>query len=178
MRHFNGLLLAGIIWAFFVLIYQPAKALDDFDLARYGPDDNIKVLRTDFIVKIVTYNNADRLNTSFEESSGTKLEKDQGIRGYATVRADEDVCFVHIIPAEIWDDREAMAIMGHEIYHCALAKHKDLVSNDDIKKKDDIKKEALSEEDIIEQLYIEDRLLELEWLKDEYKEMGIIIDAN
>jgi hypothetical protein len=82
---------------------------------------------------------------------------------------DEDVCFVHIIPPEIWDDRESMAIMGHEIYHCALADHRDVILNETA----EVETEELVKGDV-EDLYAQDRLLELEWLQQDYDDMGIV----
>jgi hypothetical protein len=164
-----------ITWVYFTLaaiticFYSQANALDDFDLAKYGPEDTIEVKRNNFIVKLVTYSSMDQLNESFEEASGMELGEEDGVRGFATVHETEDVCYVHIMPAQIWDDREAMAIMGHEIYHCALAKHKDLFKEDEYEY--EYEDEAMSDE----QLYAEDRLLELEWLKEDYLEMGIVI---
>jgi len=173
-----------ITWVYFTLaaiticFYSQANALDDFDLAKYGPEDTIEVKRNSFIVKLITYTSEARLNKAFEEASGMELGEEDGVRGYATVSEGEDVCFVHIMPAKIWDDREAMAIMGHEIYHCALAKHKDLFKEK--QEAEEIKeKEAVSDEQpSIEDLFTEDRLLELEWLKEDYLEMGIVITED
>jgi hypothetical protein len=159
------------------LLTLPIQALDDFDLAKYGPDDTIEVGRTQFIVKLVLYANGDRLNKAFEEQTGEDLPEGSGIRGFAVVAESQDVCFVHIEAATIWDDREAMAIMGHEVYHCALSSHKDLMEEE--REAEEERKQAVDKPNQdIEDLYAEDRRLELEWLKDEYEKMGIIIDAE
>jgi hypothetical protein len=171
-----GAIVAVMLWIGLLILisYNPTvKALDDFDLAKYGNDDIIEVGRTDFIVKLIIYDDRDKLNKAFEKANGSALPSGAGIRGFANVNPVEDVCFVHIIPADIWDNREAMAIMGHEIYHCALADHHD------VNKVDVIPNEPLEENKDpvdIEDLYAEDRRLELEWLKTDYEDMGIVID--
>ena len=173
-----GVIVGLMLWACLLVLvsYTPtAKALDDFDLAKYGSGDTIEVLRTDFIVKLIIYDDRDKLNKAFEKANGSALPSGAGIRGFANVNPVEDVCFVHIIPADIWDNREAMAIMGHEIYHCALSDHKDV--NKVVVIPNEENKEPLASEPVdIEDLYAEDRRLELEWLKDEYADMGIVID--
>jgi len=146
--------MKSLFLAFFILLTTPLYALDDFDLAKYGADEKIKIEREGFVVKLVLY--------KFQE----KLDDESGIRGFAQMSEGEDVCYVHIIPAEIWDDREALTIMGHEIYHCALADHKDLIEDTYIEDK------GLNSEDLLSK----DRELELEWLSEDYIEMGIEID--
>jgi hypothetical protein len=152
--------------------------LDDFDLYKYGPDDTVEVTRTAFIVKLVLYKTRNRLNNAFEEATKDSLPDGSGVRGFALVRDDQDVCFVHIIPAEIWDDREAMAIMGHEIYHCALADHNDVIDEtaETAETDKEVDEEQPAGEVDIEDLYADDRRLELEWLKDDYEDMGIKMD--
>jgi len=145
----------------FALLMGKAQALDDFDLAKYGPEDAIKIERTEFIVKIITYPNRDRLNKAFNLVAAEELPEGSGARGFTNVRGDEDVCYVHIIPAGIWDDREAMAIMGHEVYHCTLADHTNVL---------------VATGGDTEDLYAADRELELEWLKQDYEDMGIEVD--
>ena len=175
----KGIAIAIATWmALSVLIVftNSANALDDFDLAKYGPDDTIEVTRKEFIVKLVLYATDDRLTKAFEESIGEPLPEGSGIRGFAIVSPEQDVCFVHIKPADIWDDREAMAIMGHEIYHCALSSHANLME-EDMNKEEEEEKNAVEgggNQDI-EDLYAEDRRLELEWLKEDYEKMGIVI---
>jgi len=121
----------------------------------------IKIERTEFIVKIITYPNRDRLNKAFNLVAAEELPEGSGVRGFTNVRGDEDVCYVHIIPAGIWDDREAMAIMGHEVYHCTLADHTNVL---------------VATGGDTEDLYAADRELELEWLKQDYEDMGIEVD--
>jgi hypothetical protein len=75
-----------------------------------------------------------------------------------------------------------MAIMGHELYHCLLSDHKDItVAKEKEEETDETAasgKEPSQQKILqdIEDLYAEDRRLELEWLKEEYEEMGIVID--
>ena len=73
---------------------------------------------------------------------------------------------------ELWDDRESLTIIGHEIMHCALSDHRDVIINETAEV-DTTEKEVLGD---IEDLYAQDRLLELEWLKEDYAEMGIVVD--
>jgi len=159
-------------WLVAAIVYSQAEALDDFDLAKYGDNDIVEIGRNNFIVKLITYTNRQRLTEAFEKANGITLEEGTGIRGFAVMSDVEDVCFVHIIPASIWDDREAMAIMGHEIYHCAMADHKNVIINDTAGKIDE-QKQVLGD---IEDLYAKDRELELEWLKEDYNDMGIQIN--
>ena len=159
-------------WLVVAIVYSQAEALDDFDLAKYGDNDIVEIGRNNFIVKLITYTNRQRLTEAFEKANGITLEEGTGIRGFAVMSDVEDVCYVHIIPAGIWDDRESMAIMGHEIYHCAMADHKNVIIND-IAESIETEKEVLGN---IEDLYTQDRLLELEWLKKDYDDMGIKID--
>ena len=155
------MVLAPTVIVGFALFMGKAMALDDFDLAKYGPEDKVEVSRTDFIIKIVTYTNREELNKAFELATKDPMPDGAGVRGFTNVRADEDVCYVHVIPADLWDDREAMAIMGHEVYHCTLADHTDVL---------------VATVDSTEDLYSADRELELEWLKKDYEDMGIEVD--
>jgi len=161
--------MKSLFLAFFILLTTPLYALDDFDLARYGPDAKIEIERKSFIVKLILYNTDIELNRAYEKETKTKLKADSGIRGYTTVNDNEDVCYVSLVPPKLWDDREALTIMGHEIYHCTLAKHNKVVES--IKEND-----GTNESIDIEDLYAEDRRLELEWLRDDYEDMGIKID--
>jgi len=151
----------SLLLAFFLLLTTPLYALDDFDLAKYGPDSRIDINRTGFVVKLILYRTQEELDVAYEHITDTKLEEGKGIRGFATVSIEDDVCFVHLIPAQFWDDRESLTIMGHEIYHCALASHKDMETE---------------EEESYDSLYEQDRQLELEWLREDYEDMGIKID--
>jgi hypothetical protein len=169
----QGLLLTALLWVSLALGGKYAYALDDFDLAKYGPDEKVDFQRAEFILKIVTYTNRDRLNQAFEKATGKPLPEGSGIRGFTNVRPDEDICWVHIILADVWDDREAMAIMGHEVYHCTLADHKDVMVAEEVPEAP--KDTALKDADI-EDLYAEDRRLELEWLREDYEKMGIEVD--
>jgi hypothetical protein len=163
---------AAIVWLFASLVYNQAYALDDFDLMKYGPEDTIDIKRTEFIVKFIVYKFPERLNKAFEDSNGEKLPEGSSVRGFAVVNPEEDVCFVHIIAPELWDDRESLTIIGHEIMHCALSDHRDVIINETAEV-DTTEKEVLGD---IEDLYAQDRLLELEWLKEDYAEMGIVVD--
>ena len=169
MRVFDKIVITFFVWFTFALIYSQVEALDDFNLAKYGGDDTSEIGRTNFIVKLILYKFPERLNEAFEKNTGEKLPDGAGVRGFAVVSPDEDVCFVHIIPAEIWDDREAMTIMGHEIYHCAMANHKNVIINGTAKL--DIINDTKGD---VEDLYAQDRELELEWLKQDYNDMGIV----
>ena len=172
-------MIRGIVASLSLLVSGSSLSLDDFDLAKYGPDDKISITRSEFIVKFITYKTRRELTTTFEEISGKELEEG-GIRGFAVSSKEDDVCYVHIQPAKIWDDREDMAILGHEIYHCALAEHEDIFGEESEEEEEEkaVKEEPIKEEGEkdIEDLYAEDRRLELEWLKEDYENMGIAID--
>jgi len=94
-------------------------ALDDFDMVYFG-EDKIIVKREEVIIKMVTYNNEEEINKAYQELSG--LDK-SAVRSFAQVSPDIPICYIHYVPAKIWDDRENLAIMGHELYHCLLAEH-------------------------------------------------------
>lgn len=104
-----------------LFMYTTVYSLDDFDLYRYGVDETITVKRTSFIVKFVLYDTEEELNDVYYRDQERKAG--EGVRAFTYSTEDEDVCYVHIKLAELWDDRESMTIMGHEIYHCALARH-------------------------------------------------------
>jgi hypothetical protein len=104
------------------------KALDDFDLMKYGQDVSLETKRTDVIVKMVFYKDEEAINDEFIKINGgiEQLGKEfNGVRGFAMVNDTTDVCYIHMMEANIWDDRENMAILGHEMYHCLLADHKE-----------------------------------------------------
>jgi len=173
LRNITIIVLTWVVFSCWLFVSPYAFALDDFDLAKYGSDDKIEVKRTEFIVKLVLYTSDEELNKSYEKVTETTLGEGEGVRGFASVHSLEDVCYVHIMAAKIWDDREAMAIMGHEVYHCALSQHETIVG---VSTEKPI--EEGTEEQEIESLYDEDRKLELEWLSEDYEKMGIVITED
>ena len=110
-----GLLLSLNVVAFI----SEANALDDFDLAYYGDTAQVEIKRTDFIVKLVIYKTPEELLAKYKELTGE--EKD--VVAFAQIHENNPTCYIHLVPATIWDDREDMAVLGHEVYHCALAIH-------------------------------------------------------
>lgn len=107
---------------FCALIFPKAStALDDFNMYRYGDDAKIKIERKEFIVKFVIYDTEEELQDEFFD--GEKPPEGLGVRAFTMVSPSSDVCYIHLKLAKIWDDRESMAILGHELYHCALAEH-------------------------------------------------------
>ena len=179
----HGILIAATLWLTLATLGNYANALDDFDLMKYGPDDTIEVGRSEVIVKMVLYDNQRKLDEAFNGASEEPMPEGSGVRGFAVVAPSQDVCFIHIIPAKIWDDREAMAIMGHELYHCLLSDHQNPNVAQETTETETEETAASGKETSqqkilqdIEDLYDEDRRLELEWLKEEYEEMGIVID--
>ena len=102
-----------------LIISLNVLALDDFDLYRYGPTAILEPERTGFVLKLIIYDTETELQASFEEFSGKKDE----IRAFTQTLAGDDMCYVHIVKAELWDNREALAILGHEVYHCTFATH-------------------------------------------------------
>jgi len=181
----QGIIIAATLWLTLATLGNYANALDDFDLMKYGPDDTVEVGRSEVIVKMVLYDNQRKLNEAFNGASEDPMPEGTGVRGFAVVAPSQDVCFIHIIPAQIWDDREAMAIMGHEVYHCLLSDHRDITEKEETAEvindnKDEQAKGKIEVEipQDIEDLYAEDRKLELEWLRDDYEDMGIKIDES
>lgn len=153
-------------------------ALDDFDLYRYG-DTKIKIERPNFIVKLILFDTAEELVKAYSKVTGVPIEE-ANVRAFTSVSPTNDVCLINIVAPKFWDDREALTIIGHELMHCGLANHQDASAELAEKKKqweDDEKNRAANEElQTIEDLYAEDRRLELEWLKEDYEKMGIVID--
>jgi len=100
--------------------YSNVLALDDFNMASFGPDAKIEVKRTEVILKVVIHKDEQSLNNAYWKH--TKKYGKQ-VLGFALVHPSVDTCYVHIMVPDKWDDREALAIMGHEVYHCLLAEH-------------------------------------------------------
>jgi len=154
-------------------------ALDDFDLYKYG-DTKLEIERQNFIVKLVLFKDNEALTKEYSKVTGTPIEE-SNIRAFTSVSPTNDVCFINIVAPKIWDDREALTIIGHELMHCGLAKHQDASAEIAEREKEwdeKQKNKAATEEELqtIEDLYAEDRKLELEWLKEDYEKMGIVID--
>lgn len=137
------------------LLVTNVFALDDFDLYRYGPNDKLIVEREAFVLKFVFYDSFESLQVGFRKVTGDKKEGE--VRGFTMVSRTQDVCTVHVVKPKIWDDRENLTILGHEVYHCTFANHTTVVADKDQEKTDEDK------------LLEEDRRLELEGLKEECK---------
>lgn len=105
-----------------LLLSFSAVALDDFNLRYFGTNDIIKIGRTEFVLKIQLYDDEQALLEAYAEATGT----DREVAGFTQFSSENPVCYVHIVPAGLWDDREKMTILGHEIYHCMLATHKEM----------------------------------------------------
>jgi len=118
------------------LLVTNVFALDDFDLYRYGPDAKLNIEREAFVTKIVFYDSFEDLQVAFKKA--TRNKKAGEVRGFTMVSRGQDVCVIHVERPKIWDDREAMAIMGHEIYHCTFADHKKVVVDQDHEDKKDL----------------------------------------
>ena len=104
---------------FGLLLSLNVLALDDFDLKYYGDTANVEIQRTDFIVKLIIYKTPKELLAKYKELTGEENE----VVAFAQIHEDNPTCYIHLVPAELWDDREEMTILGHEVYHCALATH-------------------------------------------------------
>jgi len=113
---FVSFLLSGCVNSGF----RNVLALDDFNMASFGPDAKIEVKRTEVILKVVAHKDKHSLNKAY-----WKYTKKYGkqVLGFALVHPSVDTCYVHTLVPEKWDNREALAIMGHEVYHCLLADH-------------------------------------------------------
>ncbi|MBT6471604.1 MAG: hypothetical protein HOK52_10130 [Candidatus Marinimicrobia bacterium] len=178
----------GVFLFCLLVLPKTTLALDDFDLYRYGDDEKVKIGRKNFIVKFIIYDSEDELNDAYyldeERTEG------EGVKAFSLSTEEEDVCYVHIKPAKKWDDRESMAIMGHEVYHCALARHRVATYDGEVETDDGVlqglrtRQKSFSKQPANkpckkksrEELLAEDRLLELEWLREDYEKMGIVID--
>jgi hypothetical protein len=163
--------LVGFMVSFSVL------ALDDFDLYKYGPDATVEIERVGVVLKVVLYKEPEELNKAWNKSTGENGNENSSVRAFTQTREGDDVCAVHFIPPTIWDDRETLAIMGHEILHCLGANHQNAAEEIAKKKKERENKYGANEESD-EDLLAEDRRLELEWLREDYKQLGIIIDSD
>lgn len=109
------------------LLIQPVAALDDYDLRYFGSDAKIEIGRTEVIVKMVFHPDDETLNDEWMKYNEQDKfnENFLGIRGFTLVNSEDPVCYIHMEKAEIWDDRENMTILGHEMYHCLLAHHRE-----------------------------------------------------
>jgi hypothetical protein len=160
-------------------------ALDDFDLYRYG-DTRVEIERTAFILKFVFYNNEKDLNKAFREATEAPEDQEGEVRAFTQTREGDDVCTIHIVPPTTWDDRESLAILGHESLHCTYASHQDAAAEIEEQKKDwedkmkaEEKHKAIIDKEVsFEDLFAEDRRLELEWLRADYEALGIVIDEE
>ena len=98
-----------------------AENKDSYQLRYFGEEDKVVPIRKTFTVELVFYDNEEQLQSAWDIIDGSK----KAIRGFALVSRKSDKCFINIIPPKIWDDREAMVILGHELMHCTFATHKD-----------------------------------------------------
>lgn len=98
-------------------------ALDDFDLYQYG-DTKLKIERTEFIVKLTLFDTEAELVKEYAKVTDTPVEE-VNVRAFTLVSPLDDVCYITIVKPKLWDNREALTIIGHELMHCGLAKHQD-----------------------------------------------------
>jgi len=98
-----------------------AENKDSYDMQYFGEDAKLEMKRLKFEVEIVLWDTQEQL------TEGWKVFKEptpgHTIRGFTLVNPMSKKCFINIIPPKIWDDRETMAIVGHELFHCTLADH-------------------------------------------------------
>jgi hypothetical protein len=164
-------IVSSILWS------TKSEALDDFDIIRYGPDVKVEIGRTDFIVKFKAYKDNDELNREYQKETG---DRESAIAGYSLSHPSYDVCEVHMVMPKIWDDHEALTILGHEVLHCTLADHADEEGNDiadSILGTTPLYQVPMNQDLLTdEELLAEDRKLELEWLREDYEKMGIVVD--
>lgn len=107
---------------------SPVTAQDNYDLAYYGDTETVDIERTSFAVQIKVYDTAEELQAYYNtimEIEPENVSPNDLIRGFTITRRDQPVCYIHIVNPYIWDNRESMAIIGHELLHCTLARHKD-----------------------------------------------------
>ncbi|MCS5550283.1 MAG: hypothetical protein NZ811_02075 [Gammaproteobacteria bacterium] len=136
-----------------LLLSLNVLAIDDFDLYRYGADDKIEVGRAGFVLKLVFYDTFEELQVAFKKSAPTAEGE---VRGFTYVSEHSDVCTVHIVKTNVWDDREALTILGHEVYHCTYANHKTVVTEKEVEEAPPV--------DPLDEL---DKKLELDMLKED-----------
>jgi len=144
-----------IKFLFASLLALNVLALDDFDLYRYGPEDKIEVGRAGFVLKLVFYDTFEELQVAFKKGAPTAEGE---VRGFTFVSEFSDVCVVHMVKTTMWDDREALTILGHEVFHCTYANHKTVVTE---------KEEVVITEEEVDPLDEEDKKLELDMLKED-----------
>lgn len=147
-----------------MLISFNVLALDDFDLYRYGPGDKMDIVRNAFVFKIVFYETHEELQKAFNNLPGTNNGE---VRGFTMVSEFNDVCTTHVVKPKIWDDREAMAIMGHEVYHCTYADHKVVASIEETHKEEEVESDS--------ELEAKDKELEMDGFKEECNS-NVIVD--
>lgn len=110
----------------FILLPFLVIAADDWNLAYYGEDSKVEPKRWNVEVNIFPHKDMKSLNDAWDKLDGYKKENNRvgaEVRAFTLVSNTDRRCFVHIIPAKHWDQRDEMAALGHEIYHCLLAEH-------------------------------------------------------
>lgn len=111
----------AIIITLLLSLTAHAENRDTYQLKYFGKDDKVVPIRTKFSVELIFYEDEEQLQSTWDIVDGRDIE----VRGFALVNKHIDTCFINIVPPKIWDDRETMIILGHELMHCTLAKHKE-----------------------------------------------------
>jgi len=96
---------------------------DNYDLAYFGQDAKVIPKRSDFTVHLYVALTDEDMQALWKEFNKDPDKKSWHVKGFALVNEETAKCIVVIPPPSSWDDRETLAILGHEILHCTGAVH-------------------------------------------------------
>ena len=114
------LILIGLI-AFFAI--QCVDAKDDYDMAYFGKDAKIETTFSQFSATVSFVEKDEDIQKMWKSiQHKDDPRKNWEVRGFALVNADGR-CIVVIPKINHWDERDKLAILGHEILHCLGGEH-------------------------------------------------------
>ena len=114
--------MVKVIWG--LLIALSVHALDDYDLAYFGKDSKVEVpLQQNLIAGINFVENDEQLNVLWKavNEPGTDMYN-WTVKGFSIVGKDGG-CIIVVPKLNNWDERDKLAILGHEVLHCLGGEH-------------------------------------------------------
>ena len=107
---------------FFVI--QCVDAADDYDMAYFGEDAKIEFTREKFSATVGFANSHEELQLMWKAvQEPTSKKYNWVVKGFTLVAEELNKCIVVVPKFEHWDERDKLAILGHEILHCMGASH-------------------------------------------------------
>jgi len=114
--------MVKVIWG--LLLAFSVHALDDYDLAYFGKDSKVEVpLQQNLIAGINFVENEEELNVLWKavNEPGTEMYS-WTVKGFSIVGKDGG-CIIVVPKLNNWDERDKLAILGHEVLHCLGGEH-------------------------------------------------------